>query len=151
MELTWDEVLSRGTNHFSEQFSRFCDRKNECHVASMLCWNRAWPEPLLQASFGASKSVWLDHLLANSLNPGLQIFRVERDDRFDPVYKEETGGDRYKSVVRAMVQPGFYVYGSVVKCKVVCKHCGSDYEEGWIKEFDKNDKETISIFSPSGV
>ena len=80
------------------------------------------------------------HLLANSLNPGLQIFRVERDDRFDPVYKEETGGDRYKSVVRAMVQPGFYVYGSVVKCKVVCKHCGSDYEEGWIKEFNKNDK-----------
>ncbi|CDY19343.1 BnaC05g08520D [Brassica napus] len=108
MELTWDEVLSRGTKHFSEQFSRFCDRKNECHVASMLCWNRAWPEPLLQAFFGASKSVWLVHLLANSLNPGLQIFRVERDDRFYPVYKEETGGD------------------SVVKCKVVCKHCGSD-------------------------
>nr|VDD50311.1 unnamed protein product [Brassica oleracea] len=126
MELTWDEVLSRGTKHFSEQFSRFRDRKNECHVASMLCWNRAWPEPLLQAFFGASKSVWLVHLLANSLNLGLQIFRVERDDRFDPVYKEETGGDRYKSVVRAMVQPGFYVYGSVVKCKVVCKHCGSD-------------------------
>ncbi|KAF2598744.1 hypothetical protein F2Q68_00010653 [Brassica cretica] len=122
MELTWDEVLSRGTKHFSEQFSRFCDRKNECHVASMLCWNRAWPEPLLQAFFGASKSVWLVHLLANSQNPGLQIFRVERDDRFDPVYKEETGGDNYKSVVRAMVQPGFYVYGSVVKCKVVCKH-----------------------------
>ncbi|WZY69389.1 hypothetical protein YC2023_001629 [Brassica napus] len=48
MELTWDEVLSRGTKHFSEEFSRFCDRKNECHVASMLCWNRAWPEPLLQ-------------------------------------------------------------------------------------------------------
>ncbi|CAF1924881.1 unnamed protein product [Brassica napus] len=95
MELTWDEVLSRGTKHFSEQFSRFCDRKNECHVASMLCWNRAWPEPLLQAFFGASKSVWLVHLLANSLNPGLQIFRVERDDRFYPVYKEETGGDSY--------------------------------------------------------
>ncbi|KAG5400432.1 hypothetical protein IGI04_015039 [Brassica rapa subsp. trilocularis] len=48
MELTWDEVLSRGTKHFSEKFSRFCDRKNECHVTSMLCWNRAWPEPLLQ-------------------------------------------------------------------------------------------------------
>ncbi|CAF2141194.1 unnamed protein product [Brassica napus] len=109
VELTWDEVLSRGTKHFSEEFSRFCDRKNECH-----------------AFFGASKSVWLDHLLANSLNPGLQIFCVERDDRFDPVYKEETGGDQYKSVVRAMVQPGFYVYGSVVKCKVVFKHCGSD-------------------------
>ncbi|WZY72775.1 hypothetical protein YC2023_005015 [Brassica napus] len=108
MELTWDEVLSRGTKHFSEEFSRFCDRENECHVTSMLCWNRAWPEPLLQAFFGASKSVWLVHLLANSLNPGLQIFRVERDDHFDPVYKEETGGDR------------------VVKCKVFCKRCGSD-------------------------
>ncbi|KAF3536403.1 hypothetical protein F2Q69_00023429 [Brassica cretica] len=112
--------------HFSEEFNRFYDRKNECHIASMLCWNRTWPGPLLQAFFGASKNVWLVHLLVNSLNPGLQIFRVERDDRFDPVYKEETGGDRYKSVVRAMVQPGFYVYGSVVKCKVVCKHCGSD-------------------------
>ncbi|KAG2303160.1 hypothetical protein Bca52824_031811 [Brassica carinata] len=137
MELTWDEVLSRGTRHFSEEFSRFCDRKMS-DVVSMLCWNRAWPEPLLQAFFGASKSVWLVHLLANSVNPGLQIFRVEKDDRFDPIYMEETGGDRYKSVVRAMVQPGFYVYGSVVKCKVVCKHCGSDEEEDrMVKECNK--------------
>ncbi|KAF8058998.1 hypothetical protein N665_1235s0007 [Sinapis alba] len=154
MELTWDEVLSRGTKHFSEEFSRFCDRKMS-DVVSMLCWNRAWPEPLLQAFFGASKSVWLVHLLANSVNPGLQIFRVEKDDRFDTIYMEETGGDRYKSVVRAMVQPGFYVYGSVVKCKVVCKHCGSDEEEvvedRMVKECNKNDKSLISICSPLGV
>ncbi|KAJ0229160.1 Uncharacterized protein HA466_0318960 [Hirschfeldia incana] len=154
MELTWDEVLSRGTKHFSEEFSRFCDRKMS-DVVSMLSWNRAWPEPLLQAFFGASKSVWLVHLLANSVNPGLQIFRVEKDDRFDPVYMEETGGDRYKSVVRAMVQPGFYVYGSVVKCKVVCKHCGDEDEEvvedRVVKECNKNDKSLISICSPLGV
>ncbi|WZZ57298.1 hypothetical protein YC2023_057405 [Brassica napus] len=150
MELTWDEVLSRGTKHFSEEFSRFCDRKMS-DVVSMLCWNRAWPEPLLQAFFGASKSVWLVHLLANSVNPGLQIFRVEKDDRFDPVYMEETGGDRYKSVVRTMVQPGFYVYGSVVKCKVVCKHCGSDEEEvvedRVVKECNKNDKRDKKLVS----
>ncbi|RID57491.1 hypothetical protein BRARA_F00861 [Brassica rapa] len=154
MELTWDEVLSRGTKHFSEEFSRFCDRKMS-DVVSMLCWNRAWPEPLLQAFFGASKSVWLVHLLANSVNPGLQIFRVEGGDRFDPIYMEETGGDRYKSVVRAMVQPGFYVYGSVVKCKVVCKHSGGDEEEvvedRVVKECNKNDKSLISICSPLGV
>ncbi|CAN8294029.1 unnamed protein product [Cochlearia groenlandica] len=154
MELTWEEVLSRGTKHFSEEFSRFCDRKMS-DVVSMLCWNRAWPEPLLQAFFGASKSVWLVHLLANSLNPGLQIFRVEKDDRFDHVYMEETGGDRFKSMVRAMAQPGFYVYGSVVKCKVVCKNCGNDddevVEDRTVKECNnKTDKSLISICSPLG-
>ncbi|XP_013677874.3 IRK-interacting protein [Brassica napus] len=152
-ELTWDEVLSRGTKHFSEEFSQFCDRKMS-DVVSMLCWNRAWPEPLLQAFFGASKSVWLVHLLANSVNPGLQIFRVEKDDRFDPVYMEETGGDRFKDLVRAMVQPGFYVCGSVVKCKVVCKHYSSVEEEvvedSMVKECNKTDKSLISICSPLG-
>ncbi|CAH8388879.1 unnamed protein product [Eruca vesicaria subsp. sativa] len=142
-ELTWEEVLSRGTKHFSEEFSMFCDRKMS-DVVSMLCWNRAWPEPLLQAFFGASKSVWLVHLLANSMNPGFQIFRVEKNDRFDPVYMEETGGERFKDLVRAMVQPGFYVHGSVVKCKVVCKHYSTVEEEivenGVVKECNKNEK-----------
>lgn len=108
---------------------------------------------LWQAFFGASKSVWLVHLLANSVNPGLQIFRVEKDDRFDPIYMEETGGERFKSLVRAMVQPGFYVYGSVVKCKVVCKQCGSDEEEledRTVKECNKSEKSLISICSPLG-
>ncbi|EEF51006.1 conserved hypothetical protein [Ricinus communis] len=122
-ELTWEEVLSKGTRHFSEEFSKFCDRKmNE--IVAMLGWNRAWPEPLLQAFFGASRNVWLVHLLANSVHPGLPIFRVDKWVRFDSVYMEDMGGDRAKklvpTIVRIMVAPGFYVYGNVVKCKVLC-------------------------------
>ncbi|MBA0611491.1 hypothetical protein Godav_012175, partial [Gossypium davidsonii] len=99
--LTWEEVLNKGTRHFSEEFSKFCDRKmNE--IVAMLGWNRAWPEPLLQAFFGASKR-WI---------------------RFDSVYMEDMDGERAKklvpSMVRIMITPGFYVYGNVVKCKVIC-------------------------------
>ncbi|KAG5376169.1 hypothetical protein IGI04_040765, partial [Brassica rapa subsp. trilocularis] len=83
-ELTWDKVLSRVTKHFSDEFSQFCDRKMSDFVW-MLCWNRVWPEPLLLGFGGASKSVWLVHLLANSMNPGLQIFRVEKDYWLDLV------------------------------------------------------------------
>ncbi|KAM6588142.1 hypothetical protein CsatA_010747 [Cannabis sativa] len=125
--LTWEEVLTKGTKHFSEEFSRFCDRKMS-EIVAMLGWNRAWPEPLLQAFFGASKSVWLVHLLANSVHPNLGIFRVEKETGFDPVYMEDMGGGGDKtrklvpSVVRIMVAPGFYVYGSVVKCKVLCRY-----------------------------
>ncbi|KAJ0104520.1 hypothetical protein Patl1_18576 [Pistacia atlantica] len=121
-ELTWEEVLSKGTRHFSEDFSRFCDRKMS-EIVSMLGWNRAWPESLLQAFFNASKSVWLVHLLANSVHPGLPIFRVDKGVRFDSVYMEDMGGDRASklvpNLVRIMVAPGFYVYGNVVKCKLV--------------------------------
>ncbi|CAI0413498.1 unnamed protein product [Linum tenue] len=124
-ELTWEEVLSKGTRHFSEEFSRFCDRKmNE--IVAMLGWNRAWPEPLLQAFFGASKAVWLVHLLANSVHPGLPVFRVDRGVGFESVYMEDMGGDRARKLVpatvRIMVAPGFYVYGNVVKCKVLCRY-----------------------------
>ncbi|KAM5572740.1 IRK-interacting protein [Rosa sericea] len=123
--LTWDEVLIKGTRHFSEEFSRFCDRKMS-EIVAMLGWNRAWPEPLLQAFFGASKSVWLVHLLATSVHPSLPVFRVESGVGFDPVYMEDMGGDKARklvpSVVRIMVAPGFYVYGSVVKCKVLCRY-----------------------------
>ncbi|XP_050227496.1 IRK-interacting protein [Mercurialis annua] len=124
-ELTWEQVLNKGTRHFSEDFSKFCDRKmNE--IVAMLGWNRAWPEPLLQAFFGASKNVWLVHLLANSVHPGLPIFRVDKWVRFDSVYMEDMGGDRAKklvpTIVRIMVAPGFYVYGNVVKCKVLCRY-----------------------------
>ncbi|PRQ18033.1 hypothetical protein RchiOBHm_Chr7g0201471 [Rosa chinensis] len=123
--LTWDEVLIKGTKHFSEEFSRFCDRKMS-EIVAMLGWNRAWPEPLLQAFFGASKSVWLVHLLATSVHPSLPVFRVESGVGFDPVYMEDMGGDKARklvpSVVRIMVAPGFYVYGSVVKCKVLCRY-----------------------------
>lgn len=123
--LAWEEVLSKGTRYFSEDFSRFCDRKMS-EIVAMLGWNRAWSEPLLQAFFGASKSVWLVHLLASSVHPSLPIFRVDKGTRFDSVYMEDMGGDNtmklLPSVVRIMVAPGFYVHGSVVKCKVLCRY-----------------------------
>ncbi|GAV90168.1 hypothetical protein CFOL_v3_33577 [Cephalotus follicularis] len=126
--LTWDEVLNKGTRHFSEEFSKFCDRKMS-EIVAMLGWNRAWPEPLLQSFFGASKSVWLIHLLANSFHPGLPIFRVDKGVAFDAVYMEDMSGDRAKKLVpttvRIMVAPGFYVYGNVVKCKVLCRYNSS--------------------------
>jgi hypothetical protein len=123
--LTWDEVLSKGTRHFSEDFSRFCDRKMS-EIVAMLGWNRAWSEPLLQAFFVASKSVWMVHLLANSVHPSLSIFRVDKGVNFDSVYMEDMGGDKSSrlvpNMVRIMVAPGFYVYGSAVKCKVLCRY-----------------------------
>ncbi|KAL2489971.1 hypothetical protein Fot_43263 [Forsythia ovata] len=123
--LTWDEVLNKGTRHFSEDFSKFCDRKMS-EIVAMLGWNRAWSEPLLQAFFVASKSVWLVHLLANSVHPNLPIFRVDKGVSFDSVYMEDMGGDKAKrlvpTMVRIMVTPGFYVYNNVVKCKVLCRY-----------------------------
>ncbi|KAI9082758.1 hypothetical protein K1719_035332 [Acacia pycnantha] len=127
-ELTWEEVLNKGTRHFSEEFSRFCDRKMS-DIVAMMGWNRAWPEPLLQAFFVASKSVWKVHLLATSVHPSLTIFRVDKNARFESVYMEDMGGDRalklVPSMVRIMVAPGFYVYGNVVKCKVLCRYLSS--------------------------
>lgn len=124
-ELSWEEVLNKGTKQFSEEFSKFCDRKMS-EVVSMLGWTRAWPEPLLQAFFGASKAIWLVHLLANSVHPGLPIFRVDKGMRFDSIYMEDMGGDKAKKftspMVRVMVEPGFYIYGNVVKCKVICRY-----------------------------
>lgn len=124
-DLAWEEVLSKGTKHFSEEFSRFCDRKMS-EIVAMLGWNRPWPEQLLQAFFGASKTVWLVHLLANSVHPALTIFRVDKMVQFDPVYMEDMGGDKAKrlvpTMVRIMVAPGFYVYDNVVKCKVLCRY-----------------------------
>nr|GMD79896.1 IRK-interacting protein-like [Ipomoea batatas] len=126
--LKWEEVLSKGTRFFSEDFSKFCDRKMS-EIVAMLSWNRAWPEPLLQAFFNASKAVWLVHLLANSVHPGLPIFRVDNKTRFDPVYMEDKGGDRARklvpTMVRIMVTPGFYIYDNVVKCKVLCRYNNS--------------------------
>ncbi|XP_010276613.1 PREDICTED: IRK-interacting protein isoform X2 [Nelumbo nucifera] len=123
--LTWDEVLNKGTRHFSEEFSRFCDRKMS-EIVAMLGWNRAWPEPLLQAFFGAAKNVWLIHLLACSVHPALPVFRVDKGMRFDGVYMEDMGADKARklvpAVVRIMVAPGFYVYSNVVKCKVLCRY-----------------------------
>lgn len=135
--LTWEDVLSKGTRHFSEDFSRFCDRKMS-EIVAMLGWNRAWPEPLLQAFFGASKSVWMVHLLANSVHPSLPIFRVDKGVRFDEVYMEDMGGDKSSklvpSMVRIMVAPGFYVYGSAVKCKVLCRYLSNNTQSYISKE-----------------
>ncbi|XP_042513112.1 IRK-interacting protein [Macadamia integrifolia] len=126
--LSWDEVLNKGTKHFSEEFSRFCDRKMS-DIVTMLGWNKAWPEPLLQAFFGAAKSVWLVHLLAFSVHPSLPIFRVDKGVRFDGVYMEDMSADKAQklvpSMVKIMVAPGFYVYNNVVKCKVLCKYNSS--------------------------
>ncbi|XP_059276039.1 IRK-interacting protein-like isoform X3 [Lycium ferocissimum] len=124
-DLTWEEVLSKGTRFYSEEFSKFCDRKMS-EIVAMLGWNKPWSEPLLQAFFGASKAVWLVHLLANSLHPTLPIFRVDKEMKFDCVYMEDMGGDKAKklvpAMVRIMVTPGFYVYDNVVKCKVLCRY-----------------------------
>ncbi|KAK9103588.1 hypothetical protein Sjap_020842 [Stephania japonica] len=123
--LTWEEVLSKGTRHFSEEFSGFCDRKMS-EIVAMLGWNRAWPEPLLQAFFSAAKAVWLEHLLACSVHPRLQIFRVDKEVKFDGLYMEDMSGDRAQRLVaetvRIMVAPGFYVDNNVVKCKVLCRY-----------------------------
>ncbi|KAI4327071.1 hypothetical protein L6164_019572 [Bauhinia variegata] len=138
--LTWEDVLNKGTRHFSEDFSRFCDRKMS-EIVAMLGWNRAWPEPLLQAFFGASKSVWLVHLLATSVHPSLPIFRVDKGVRFDSVYMEDIGGEKaiglVPSMVRIMVAPGFYVYGSVAKCKVLCRYL-SNNSHCYINSEDKS-------------
>ncbi|KAG9445404.1 hypothetical protein H6P81_016744 [Aristolochia fimbriata] len=123
--LTWDEVLNKGTRHFSETFSRFCDRKMS-EIVGMLGWSRAWPEALLQAFFVAAKSVWLVHLLASAVHPTLPIFRVEKGAEFDVAYMEDMVGDKVKklmpSTVRVMVAPGFFVFNTVVKCKVLCRY-----------------------------
>ncbi|PWA77415.1 hypothetical protein CTI12_AA223820 [Artemisia annua] len=46
--------------------------------------------------------------------------------RFDSIYMEDMGGDKAKKftspMVRVMVEPGFYIYGNVVKCKVICRY-----------------------------
>ncbi|CAN4127540.1 unnamed protein product [Withania somnifera] len=108
-DLTWEEVLSKGTRFYSEEFSKFCDRKMS-EIVAILGWN----------------PVWLVHLLANSLHPTLPIFRVDKEMIFDSVYMEDMGADKAKelvpAMVRIMVTPGFYVYDNVVKCKVLCRY-----------------------------
>lgn len=125
--MTWQGVLDRGTRNFSEGFSKYCDRKMT-EIVGRLGWSHTWPEQLLKAFFGASKSVWLVHLLANSAHPGLPIFRVDKGARFDPVYMEDLGRNDMRgqattgtAMVWFMVAPGFYIPGSIIKCKVVCR------------------------------
>ncbi|XP_057452498.1 IRK-interacting protein [Lotus japonicus] len=123
--LSWNEVLRKGTKYYSEEFSKFCDQKMSC-IITALNWLRPWHEQLLQAFFVAAKCIWLLHLLAFSFNPPLGILRVEENKSFDPHYMEDLVTDRQRSQgpsrVKIMVVPGFYVQDRVLKCKVICRH-----------------------------
>ncbi|XP_057953526.1 IRK-interacting protein isoform X2 [Malania oleifera] len=123
--LSWNEVLRKGTKYYSEEFSKFCDQKMSC-IVSTLNWNRPWPEQLLQAFFVAAKCIWLLHLLAFSFDPPLGILRVDENRSFDPNYMEDIFMDRQKphgpSRVKVMVMPGFYVLNRALRCKVLCRY-----------------------------
>lgn len=123
--LSWNEVLRKGTKYYSEEFSRFCDQKMSCIITTMN-WTRPWPEQLLQAFFVAAKCIWLLHLLSFSFNPPLGILRVEENRSYDPHYMEDMFMDRQRSHgpsrVKIMVMPGFYVEDRVLRCKVLCRY-----------------------------
>ncbi|CAL9778775.1 unnamed protein product [Musa acuminata subsp. burmannicoides] len=123
--LSWNEVLRKGTKYYSEDFSRFCDQKMSC-IVSLLNSSRAWPEQLLHCFFVAAKCIWLLHLLAFSFGPPLMILRVEENQNFDPLYMEDIPVDRKTAQipgrVKIMVMPGFYIQDSVLKCRVLCRY-----------------------------
>ncbi|KAL8255573.1 hypothetical protein R6Q59_030640 [Mikania micrantha] len=123
--LSWKEVLRKGTKYYSEEFSRFCDEKMSGVVTS-LNWTRPWPERLLQAFFVAAKSVWLVHLLAFSFSPALGILRVGENRSFDGEFMEDVFADTRRAQnptrVKVMVMPGFYVQDRVLRCKVLCRY-----------------------------
>ncbi|XP_062017579.1 IRK-interacting protein isoform X2 [Rosa rugosa] len=123
--LSWNEVLRKGTKYYCEEFSKFCDQKMSC-IITTLNWTRPWPEQVLQAFFVATKCIWLLHLLAFSFNPPLGILRVEENRSFDPHYMEDMFMDRQRSHgssrVKIMVMPGFYVQDRVLRCKVLCRY-----------------------------
>ncbi|KAJ6713378.1 CYCLIN-DEPENDENT KINASE-LIKE PROTEIN [Salix purpurea] len=123
--LSWNEVIRKGTKHYSEEFSKFCDQKMSCIITTMN-WTRPWPEKLLQPFFVAAKCIWLLHLLAFSFNPPLGILRVEENRNFDPHFMEDVLMDRQRSHgpswVKIMVMPGFYVQDRVLRSKVLCRY-----------------------------
>ncbi|KAG8389045.1 hypothetical protein BUALT_Bualt02G0188500 [Buddleja alternifolia] len=123
--LSWNEVLRKGTKYYSDEFSKFCDQKMSGIIAT-LGWTRPWPEQLLQAFFVAAKCIWLLHLLAFSFDPSLSILRVDENRPFEPHYMEDIFADRQKaqgpSRVKIMVMPGFYVHDRVLRCKVLCRY-----------------------------
>ncbi|KAA8528117.1 hypothetical protein F0562_035014 [Nyssa sinensis] len=122
--LSWNEVLRKGTKYYSEEFSKFCDQKMSC-IITTLNWTRPWSEQLLQSFFVGAKCIWLLHLLAFSFNPHLGILRVEENRSFDSHYMEDILVDRQRSHgpswVKIMVMPGFYVQDRVLRCKVLCR------------------------------
>ncbi|KAM1392876.1 hypothetical protein ACFX2I_028795 [Malus domestica] len=123
--LSWNEVLRKGTKYYCEEFSKFCDQKMSC-IITTLNWTRPWPEQVLQEFFVATKCIWLLHLLAFSFNPPLGILRVEENRSFDPHYMDDMFMDRQRSLgpsrVKIMVVPGFYVQDRVLRCKVLCRY-----------------------------
>ncbi|KAJ0230715.1 hypothetical protein HA466_0305830 [Hirschfeldia incana] len=128
--LSWNEVMKKGTKYYSEEFSRFCDEKMSL-IITTLKWTRPWSEQMLQAFFVAAKCVWLIHLLAFSFKPALGILRVEKNSVFESSYMEDMGADkdRQRSTgscrparVKVMVMPGFYVQDMVLRCKVLCRY-----------------------------
>ncbi|CAH8389941.1 unnamed protein product [Eruca vesicaria subsp. sativa] len=130
--LSWNEVLKKGTKYYSEEFSRFCDEKMSL-IITTLKWTRPWSEQMLQAFFVAAKCVWLLHLLAFSFNPALGILRVEENRVFESSYMEDMGGgdrdrmqrsstSRGQGRVKVMVMPGFYIQDRVLRCKVLCRY-----------------------------
>ncbi|GFP98778.1 hypothetical protein PHJA_002021700 [Phtheirospermum japonicum] len=123
--LSWNEVLRKGTKYYSDEFSKFCDQKMSGIIAT-LGWTRPWPEQLLQAFFVAAKCIWLLHLLAFSFDPPLGILRVEENRPFEARYMEDMLADKQRphgpSRVKIMAMPGFYVHDEVIKCKVLCRY-----------------------------
>ncbi|RWW65699.1 hypothetical protein BHE74_00027030 [Ensete ventricosum] len=123
--LGWNEVLQKGTKHYSDDFSRFCDRKVS-GIAVLLNWSTPWPEHLLRCFLIAAKCIWLLHLLAFSFKPSLMILRVEGNRDFDPIHMEEIPLDSHRAQaparVRIMVMPGFYVRDGVLRCRVLCRY-----------------------------
>ncbi|KAK4789507.1 hypothetical protein SAY86_016811 [Trapa natans] len=124
--LSWNEVLRKGTKYYSEEFSKFCDQKMS-GIITTLKWTRPWPEQLLQAFFVAAKCIWLLHLLAFSFRSPVGILRVEENRAFDSNYMEDMLVDKQQrsigqSRVKVMVMPGFYVQGRVLRCKVLCRY-----------------------------
>lgn len=122
--LSWNEVLKKGTKFYSEELSKFCDEKMSC-IVKMLNWRQEWSEQLLQAFFAAAKCIWLLHLLAFSFDPPLAILRVDENQKFDPHYMEDVLPEKHRtgaSRVAIMVIPGFYVHQKVLKCKVLCRY-----------------------------
>lgn len=123
--LSWNEVLRKGTKYYSEEFSKFCDQKMS-FIISTLNWTRPWPEVLLQSFFVTAKCIWLLHLLAFSFDPPLTILRVEENRSFDGHYMEDIFAERQRvqgpNRVKIMVMPGFYVQDRVLRCKVLCRY-----------------------------
>ncbi|GMH07587.1 hypothetical protein Nepgr_009427 [Nepenthes gracilis] len=123
--LSWNQVLDKGTKYYSEDFGKFCDQKMS-FIITTLNWNRKWPEQLLQLFFIAAKCIWLLHLLAFSFYPPLMILRIEENRAFDAHYMEDVFVDRQRvqspSRVKAMVMPGFYVQDKILRCKVICRY-----------------------------